>query len=527
MQLSPSFSTSDPITLPRWQARLLQWRGWFAQALLYTLVAQLPTLSPYRITRVDDMVITDSSLMLATGQTPVPASQLWGRLLPEIGTINMHYSPLYFYVEAAALRVFGFSLLTTSALHVGLRIAAALIFYALCRRVGLALWASAGLMIVWATFVHSEIGRPEDLTILLSVSALWALLMSSRWNIILSGVLSGAAFLCHPVSLFLSVPSILAAIWLYIPANRLRASVIYLAVTAATCALWLFWIVPFFHEFQAVFLGFALPTAAADSYADGLRSWLYFMVVGYPDSGIWQYSLIPMLVLLLVITAITPSTHWKRFLPLLALVALLLLVGRNSARHYMIPLISASVLMMLALAAGQLRLNATRRRWITSALVGLSMLIAGQIGLHVVREAAYSAGDVLLYNRCGLNLHADVFDAIPEGEAVLTNNPYSFYRLRGEHPVYWPGGVFSDQPSDQRFQSVYDDVRWLVLEDSVETNTTLRGGRFSDERATDYFVSHFTRVARSTMDDCRDDSGLSSYGGRGVQQVLALYERSR
>ncbi|MBC7812731.1 MAG: glycosyltransferase family 39 protein [Burkholderiales bacterium] len=515
----------------------IRWQRWlFWLALIYTLVAQLPTLSPYRITRVDDMVITDSSYMLATGASPVPASQIWGRFLPEMATINMHYSPLYFYVEAAALRLFGFSLLTTSALHVGIRVLSAIVFYVLCRRAGLAVWASAGLMIAWATFADSEVGRPEDFALLCSVGALWALLRPepSRWKIVLAGVLSGAAFLAHPVVLFVCVPAALVVIWLYFTNYRRRIAVVYLLVTGAVCSLWLLWIIPYYNEFVAVFLGFALPTAAAESYGDGLYSWLYFVVVGYPDSGIWQYTLVPMLALLVVITAATPAQKRRlyRFAPLLVPLTLLLLLGRNSARHYMIPLLAVNLLLMLAIAAGQYAAAQTaqpvpRRRWATLALGGLTLLIAGQIGLHVIREAAYGAGDVLLFTRCGVDLHPDVFAAIPTGEAVLTNNPYSFYRLRRDHPLYWPGGVVGELPSGRRYEVNFDDIDWLVLEDGINENPTLRGGRFSNDSSPQYFNSNFTLVTRSTLDSCRDDSGLISYGGRGVPTVLALYERSR
>ena len=281
-----------------------------ALVIVYLVGIQLPLLSPFRPVSGDEYFIADSAYTLASRQSLVPAGQAWSHIMPEFSTINFNYTPAYFYLLAWTFQVLGLSPESTGVLHLILRFLASGVFFLVARRAGCSTPVSGVLAMIWATFAHGPVGRPDDLGVLFLITSV-ALLLDQKqpgYAFALAGICLGLAFLTHPMTLMIGLPLAFAILF----ANRRdgnlkRRGLILLGATIPTSALWLFWIVPYWSEFRTLFFGFAVPMVASPSYLNSLVTFGKHLVYGtwarpyalYRSLIPLQYSLISVVVLLI------------------------------------------------------------------------------------------------------------------------------------------------------------------------------------------------------------------------------------
>jgi hypothetical protein len=512
-------------------------------AVIYIVCIQIPLLSPFRPIPLDEVFIVDSAYTLASGVSPVPASVIWSHIIPEFGTINFYYTPLYFYLLAASLKMLGLSAVSVGLLHLLLRMLASGLFFLICRKTGISTLLSAAFTSVWATFAHGPTGRPEDLALIFLLASVYVLGNSRqlRRTSMLAGVFLGLTFLTYPGALMLGLPLTIMLLWFsYDSGNLVEKGILLLGSMSAVSATWLIWVIPYWPEFRALFLEFALPDAASSSYLASLGSLGKYVIVGTYDSPLpLHYSLFPMLVLLiwLMILAEREKGHsTKRWLVILLPIVIALLTARlRIHRDYNLLWFIVSIIILLVLLArdtfsGQSPLSKAQEM----TTYGLVMIIVLQLVGHLLLTGLLIVGDASRVAVCGPAPHAEIVAAIPDGEKVLSTDGYTFYQVRHRNRIFWPAGLQGDTVGGVPFTTSYDgSFRWLVLPNDflerVRNPEDLGregnpGGKFRWDWATfEYFRYNFHLRAVSSVDECDGNSGLARFSS--MPDSLYLYER--
>lgn len=535
-------------------------------ALACIIGMQLPLLSPFRRIDVDEIIIADSVYMLATGQSPVPALQMWSHIIPEFGTINFYYPPLYFYVLAGAYRLLGFSIPSVALLHILFRLLAAGVFYLVARRIGHSILVSAALTVVWATFVPGLIGRPEDLAILFLILGVYVLVQGhTRFGLALAGGCLGLAFLCHPNSLVIGLPLFIAVFILQrgeVIAVREGASL--LCGAAIVASFWLLWIVPYWSEFRTLFFGFVVPDAATPSYWRSFLDFNEMFIYGTWDlqQFLMQYSLVPLFLLMLylvfvlirekasfaeralfflplpllllarvenrqsrifaaavtiAVLGIVGYLVWislrsgpfsRRYLLVFApLVLFLLVISKNEIYHVPFRWFTLGLVVLIPIV-GRLKASAGVLRLSDHpVLIVLAAVIAVQVAAHLLHRTLALSGDLVVMRLCGRSLHAAALDQLPRSERVLTKDGYTFYYLRSRNPIYWPAGLTGETTRSRvPFSAHYDDTfRWGVFPKPVDRDYNA-GVKFAwDDESHSWFEQNFVLHTVSRLDGCLQD----------------------
>lgn len=518
-------------------------------AVLYVLVIQVPLFSPYRYVPADEIQLVDAAYALASGATRVPASLSWSHIIPELSYSFPAYTPLYLYLLAGMLKLFGLTVTTIGALHVVLRLLATLVFFLLSYTVTRSKWASAALSAVWATFVYGPTGRYEDLALVFLLLSAYILLRDehySRRSLVASGAFLGLGFLTYASSgvsgALIIVSALIARHGLrpLISTTWLRNALWLFGTAGAVAATWLFWIIPYWPEFRVHFLEFALPDAAAPNYWDSISSLFRYVTGGIYTSPIpLHYTLIPIILLLSFVVYAgarwdqRPEGTWAAlFVPI---VIALLSARLRIHKTYNLVWLMSSFLVLLPLFLKPLLDHhfALRRRhlFLPSLLVLVIVLQLAGTGLL---QSLQVLGDIARVAACGPAPHRAVIASIPPGNKVLTNSGYVFYEIREQNPIYWPAGLQGQTPGGIPYKSSYDSsFRWLVLtndfleqEHDVDTVLLERGNpgvKFSwDGDSYDYFRRTYSLIAASTLNHCNANSGLRRFSR--MTDAVYLYE---
>lgn len=533
--------------------RLSEW--WLRKVVLaimvvYVLAIQLPLLSPYRMVPVDEMVHVDAAYGVSSGYSLVPAGWFWSHTIPETGTFYAAYTPLYLYLQAVMLKLLGMTPLAIGLLHCVLRLTAAAIFYLICRRVtGVVI--NSLLVGVWATMAVGPIGRYEDWAVIFLLGSIYLLVepRGSRHRFWLIGLLLGLTFLSYPGPLGIFLPLCLV-LFFHLQDNWLsREAVLVLLrkylpiVLMATLvsATWLFWIIPYWHEFKVHFLEFAVPDALAPSYSKSLADLVRYVVGGFLTSPFpFHYSLLPVLGLLGTLIVLDSRRNGFSFRTVLA-IALPLLIAALTARvrihkTYNLIWLIVTILVLLPILWG--RVFTEQRRFDGASLfarviIGLLTIVIGfQLAAHLMLAGLGIVGDIAAVGACGAEPHAQVVNQIPPGDKVVTNSAEIFYSVRQRNPVYWPGGLQGETPGRIPFSTSYDDsFQWLVLTRSLAEDDLIEkhnpGGKFRwDAETLDYFRAHYTLLETSDLIvECDLLHGLSRFSG--MARSLYLYQRNQ
>lgn len=452
----------------------------------YVVAIQLPLLSPYRLVPADEMVLVDAAYGVSSGHSIVPAGWFWSHTIPVTATYFDAFRPLYLYVLAAMLKIFGVSVISVGYLHLCLRLIATAIFFAISRQITQNVIGSAGLSAIWATFAHGPVGRFEDLVVVLLLAALYLLInfRDSYRRLGLAGIFAGLAFLTYPGYLTL-VPLAAVAMnfrleTLFNAQNRSilsRRAFFFVGTTACTAALWLFWIVPWWHEFKVHFLEFAVPDALAPSYSDSLIDLIDYVVGGFLTSPFpFHYSLLPLLGLLALLI-ILDIKHNKLSFQTMVAITLPLSIGLLTARvrihkTYNLIYFITTILILLPLLQSRVftrqHISGISRLSARAIFCLLMLLISLQLIAHLLLAGLGFVGDIAAVNACGASPHASLINQIPPSEKVITNSAAVFYNVRHQNRVYWPSGLHGETPGGLPFSSSYDDsFRWLVLTRSL------------------------------------------------------------
>jgi len=524
-----------------------------ALMVAYVVAIQLPLLSPYRLVPIDELQLVDAAYGVSSGRSVIPAGWFWSHTIPETATYFEAFRPLYLYVLAAVLRIFGVSVVSVGFLHACLRLAAAVLFFAISRKSTQNNLLSAGLSAVWATFAYGPVGRFEDLAVLLLLAALYLVIDFQNSNnklILLAGVFVGLAFLTYPGYLtFLPLVAIAMNFrveMLFQGETRAalrRKALFFLGAVACTVLLWLFWIIPYWHEFQVHFLEFAVPDALAPSYTKSLADLVRYVVGGFLTSPFpFHYSLLPVLGLLSTLIVLDSKYNGFSFRTGLA-IALPLVVAALTARvrihkTYNLIWLIVTILVLLPILWG--RVFTEQRRFAsaspaTRVIIGLLTIMVGfQLMAHLALAGLGIVGDIAAVDACGADPHAQIAKQIPPGDKVVTNSAEIFYSVRQRNPVYWPSGLQGETPGRVPFSTSYDDsFQWLVLTRSLAEDDLIEkhnpGGKFRwDAETLDYFRTHYTLVEISDLtrdEECGLLHGLSRFSS--MPRSLYLYQRNQ
>lgn len=538
MRLSERFGLSE-----RWLRKAA-----LAVMVVYVIAIQLPLLSPYRLVPVDEMQLVDAAYGVSSGHSVVPAGWFWSHTIPETARYFEAFRPLYLYVLAAALRILGMSVISVGFLHFCLRLTASALFFVISRRITQNLFLSIWLSAIWATFAHGPIGRFEDLAIVLLLAVLHLVISAQGSNskLILAGVFAGMAFLTYPGYLTL-LPLLVIIIGLPLGApfqveSRLiliRRTLLFLIAVACTTLLWLFWIIPYWHEFKVHFLEFAVPDALAPSYTKSLADLVRYVVGGFLTSPFpFHYSLLPVLGLLGTLIVLDSRRNGFSFRTVLA-IALPLLIAALTARvrihkTYNLIWFITTILVLLPILWG--RAFDEQRRFASASLfarviIGLLTIVIGfQLTAHLMLAGLGIVGDIAAVDACGTDPHAQFVNQIPPGDKVVTNSAEIFYSVRQRNPVYWPSGLQGETPGRVPFSTSYDDsFRWLALTRSLPEDNLIEkynpGGKFRwDTKTLDYFRTHYALIETSDLTkECNLLRGLSRFSS--MPRSLYLYQR--
>ncbi len=515
----------------------------------YVVAIQIPLLSPYRMVPADEIPHVDAAYGVSSGSSPVPAGPLWSHTIPETGVFFAAYPPLYLYLQALILRVIGLSPVAIGLLHSLLRLAAALLFFATSRRLGNSTVISSLFTAVWATIAVGPPGRSEDLAITFLLCSIYVLIQLGGGSRIfwLPGLFIGLTFLTYPAPLGILLPLGLVP-WFQCQGKWLsRESVRTLicrylvigSVALLVAATWLFWIIPYWHEFRVHFLEFAVPDALAPSYGKSLMDLVRYVVGGFLTSPFpFHYSLLPVLILLGVLIVLDFRYNGVSLKTVLA-IALPLAVAALTARvrihkTYNLIWLIATILVLLPLLWA--RVFATRLRLADLApcvriLIILCLIAIGlQMAGHFLLAAIGVVGDIAAVRACGPDPYARLIDQIPPGDKVVTNNSDVFYRIRPRNPVYWPSGLQGQTPGLVPFTTHYDSsFRWLALSrplDEVDLVNVNPGVKFSwDAETLQYFRQHYVlMISTDLRQECHVLRGLSRFSRMTRSLYLYRYE---
>lgn len=525
------------------------WLRKVALAILvaYVIAIQLPLLSPYRLVPIDEMQLVDAAYGVSSGYSLVPAGWFWSHTIPETGTFFAAYTPLYLYMQALALKLVGLSPLAIGLLHCVLRLTAAAIFYLICRQVASAVISSL-FVAVWATMAVGPTGRYEDLAVIFLLSSIYLLVKSRelRRRFPLVGLFVGLVFLTYPAPLGVLLP--LCLVLFFHPQDNwlsgetvqaLAKKYLLIALAAAmVSATWLFWIIPYWHEFKVHFLEFAVPDALAPSYSKSLADLVRYVVGGFLTSPFpFHYSLLPVLGLLGTLIVLDSRRNGFSFRTVLA-IALPLLIAALTARvrihkTYNLIWLIVTILVLLPILWG--RVFTEQRRFdgaslVARVIIGLLTIVIGfQLTAHLMLAGLGIVGDIAAVDACGADPHVQFVNQIPPGNKVVTDSAEIFYSVRQRNPVYWPSGLRGETPGRVPFSTNYDDsFRWLVLTRSLAEDDLIEkynpGGKFRwDVQTLDYFRTHYTLVDTSDLtEECDLLRGLSRFSG--MPRLLYLYQ---
>lgn len=494
--------------------------------LIWILVffLQIDLLLPNRHIPYDEILCADSSSTILRAPY-LPKLRYWSHVVPEFGTINFYYTPLYFYILAIFMRLFGIKPLSAGLLHVLLRLMSTGVVFAAGYQMGIPGWINGLLALVWAILCVGPTGRPDDLA-LLFITISYYLVVAHEASLLvlaLSGVLVGLSFLTYPGTvILLPVIGVLALIR-YSWAMALETVIIMGGLGGLISLLWLIWIIPFWHEFKTIFLDFALPDAKAVSRRRSLADTLKWLVRGVYGSPIpFHYSVLPVSLLMLVV--LVQEMENGILHPLIVLLTVLglgmYLSGLRIHRNYnLLPIIAAIIW------SSQVMLANDASEWTSDSPVYLIIgVLAGyQILASISMSVLKLAGTYSWHRKYGLDLHHALIEQIPPGEKVLTNVGHVFYALRARNPVFAPAGLYGTTPGQVAFATQYNDAfRWLVLTEPLTRDDINPGGKFSWNDATfDFFRGHFKLVHTSSMSDRGKSLGLARFGG--FVRTLYLY----
>lgn len=520
----------------------------FALMVLYVIAIQLPLLSPYRVVPVDEMQLVDAAYGVSSGRSPVPAGWFWSHVIPETSRYFEAFRPLYLYLLALTIRLFGISVVAVGTLHACLRIMSVALFFLLSKHVTRDVVASAAFSSVWATFALGPVGRFEDLAVALLLTSLCLMLSSSEinrtWS--LAGAFAGLTFLTYPGYLSLLPLAVgLAKLPLRpifadgIRSKILRRLLTFVVVAGCTALLWLFWIVPYWHEFNVHFLEFAVPDALAPSYSASLAALVKYVVAGFLTSPIpFHYSLLPVLGLLSALAYVDARQNGFSFRTFLA-IALPLVIGVLTARvrihkTYNLIWLIAAILVLLPILWGAVFTQERRfshARPVTRVVIGVLLLAIGfQLVATLLLSGLGIVGDIAAVEACGSDPHAGFINQIPPGDKVITSSAAVFYGVRHQNPVYWPAGLQGETPGGVPFSTHYDDsFRWLALAqplDEIDLEHRNPGAKFRwDAETLSYFRNHYRLTATSDLkNECDVTGRLTRFSS--MPRTLYLYRRN-
>lgn len=487
----------------------------------------IPLLLPTRDIPYDEMPCADSAIG-ALEKPYVPRAQFWSHVLPEIGVINFLYTPLYFYLLAVFLKALGIRPLAAGFLHALLRLASTGVIWAAGHQMGLPHWTNAMIALTWSVFCHGPVGRPDDLS-LLFLSGCYYLVVAREPGFaesVLGGVLMGLAFLTYPAA-GINLLVIGAAIVLRrsLP-SAIGVGVIVGVIAGAVSLVWLVWIIPFWKEFKATFLDFALPDAKASSRVKSLQDILKWSFRGVNSSPLpFHYSLVPLMTLLGV--GLSYEAHDNMGGVLLVLGVMLafavylsgLRIHKTYNLLYLIVAISWFV---------QITLSDNVARWKDHPVIQVVLVaaLAYQVLGSLVLAALRLIGTYSLRRESGLGFHAPLFTHIPPGERVLTDQGLAFYVLRARNPIYAPVGLSGVTPGQVAFEADYDDTfRWLVLASPLTRDDINPGAKFAWNKDTfAFYRQQFKLIHISSLPACKSDAGIARFAGQ--VRDLYLYQRT-
>ena len=511
--------------------------------VIYIVGIQLPLLSPYRHVIVDEFLIADSSYAMASGQTSVPAMGAWAHIIPEFGTINFHYTPAYLYLLAFTFQALGFSIVSVGLLHALLRLLSSGLFFLITRKNGHSKSGGVALTTVWATFCHGPVGRPEDLAILFVLASVALLLYGDQvgYKFLIAGACQGMAILTHPSAVITTVPLGVVVIWMkhtQEPKAALKKISLLITTMLAVSCTWLFWIIPYWHEFRVIFMGFVLPDSAMTSYSSGLFQFAREAVTGewawvfrfFPEDlpqFRYHYSLTPIALLLvyLAVRRLENRAFWTNIpIMLFSLAVIPILAAKNAYYGYIMSWFNVCLLVLIALMGT--RKIATRDslgKTYKSVYAFLLALIAIQIFGHAYGQAKQITSALIVKKLCNSHAHLSTLKAIPANEKVIINDGYVFYHIRGKNPIFWPSGLQGQTKSGVAFTANYDSsFRWMVLHRPLSEDKNPGSKFYWNSSSYQWFTENFTLQSISTIDKC--------YTGRlrGYTQVpKRLYVYSR
>jgi hypothetical protein len=521
-------------------------RTLFILIMVYIVAIQIPLLSPYRNGSADEIQIVDASWSVASGRSWVPASPLWSHIIPETGTFFAAYTPLYLYLLAFTLRILGWSLVAVGILHLVLRLAAASLYYSICRKMGNQPVVSIAFTALWATYAVGPVGRYEDLAVLFLLASVYVIVESKhvKRRFFLAGLFLGLTFMTYPGALGMLIP--LTILVLFYGGERItdrrtlvslgKNMVTVLGTSVIVAATWLFWIVPYWHEFKVHFLDFSLPDAVSPSYWKSMGDFAEYLAGGTLYSPVpLHFSFIPILVVLACLIAVDVKQNGftaKTAIAISLLLAIALLTPRvRIHKTYNMIWFFTSALTLLPVFSSRIsypdRPHGEQRFVMPVMVSGLTAIVVLQLLGNLGLQGLKMVGDLSRTNACGHDPFSAIFMEIPGGDKVLTNQPYVFFRIRPHNPVFWPGGLAGETPGGIAFSSTYDDsFEWLILGKSLTDQTILQdrgpGIKFAwDAETLDYFQSNYSLVRSHDIQSCGGDRGLSRFSTQ--QDALFLY----
>lgn len=543
---------ADSVRPATWTGLSVEKLRWFLPivAAIYIVTIQLPLLSPYRLVPADELQLVDAAYGVTQGNSIVPAGPLWSHIIPETEIFFAAYTPLYLYLQSLALKLFGMQPLTMGVLHLLLRLIAASLFYRFCRKL-VPQPASAFLTAIWATLAVGPVGRYEDLAVIFLLASTIVVVdpREIKHRFIFVGLFIGLTFLTYPASLGMAIP--LGLIVIFHSARQIRSvhalkelgGKILQTVLAASfvAATWLFWIVPFWHEFKVHFLEFSMPDAIAPSYIASLGDLIKYSVSGFLSSPFpFHYSLLPILSvfsLFLILNIKRKGFCIKNIVTFsLPLIVALLTARVRIHRTYNLIWFIVTILVLLPVLMRVIFREQGRffdyRSTTCIAIASFAALIGLQLVAHLSLAVLDGVGFVAASVACDSNLHFELLEQIPPEEKVISNSSLVFYSIRERNPIYWPGGLSGETPGGIPFSSRYDDsFRWLVLahplsEDEIITAKETPGVKFRwDQETLAYFRMHYSLVGESDLiEACALNKGLSRFSG--MKGTLYLYQRN-
>jgi hypothetical protein len=517
-------------------------KDWHAVLFLVVVILLLNSrlLSPYNFLTLDQDFWLSATYPLMDSLLATPRNLVMSQAFPSFATILEH-PPLYFIVSAVVFKLVGFSVLGVGVLHLACRVASTLIFYFACRKLGQSIRTSAALAALWAAFVGVCFQRPEDLGLVLLISAVYVFLPHGDAihlrQALGAGVFAGLAILCHSSLLYLSVATFIFLVLMY---RRLLRPTHYVAVAGAVLVTWSYWwlfyVWPHWEAFRVTFFGYALKHSqglAGDYTLDYFRTLATGQDLGGERLPAFTYSAIPIVVLFLATYGDTwrrESSWATRMAPVIPLILLVLLVRGHRVHQQLVVFFTALLLIETAcLFDGESWQRKGRRR-----LVYFVAVVSGlQAAVIVTLSALRLAGNVSAGRRCYSGLSAQVNELKrliggqekivadihipPEGWLTFlpTNPMYRYIALKG----HTAGGLPITSHYDETF-------KWLILSSDIEHSRPYWADQ-SDPASTRYFSRHYRLVKVVNIRTPCLSQGLARFGSSRNDLYVYVYDPTR